>query len=43
MTSVDLLDWQGFLSAGSLVDIFETGAVSHPERLFISDKQIKLT
>ncbi|WP_434286708.1 class I adenylate-forming enzyme family protein [Celeribacter sp. SCSIO 80788] len=43
MTSLDLLDWQGSLPAGSLVEIFQNGAITHPDRLFITDKQIRLT
>lgn len=43
MTSGVLMNWRRSAPAGSLVDVFEQGAASHPGRLFISDKHLRLS
>ncbi|MCI5085723.1 MAG: hypothetical protein MRY67_07385 [Rhodovulum sp.] len=43
MTSLRLLDWRSTDAAGSIVEVFETRAAAHPERLMIRDTHLSIT
>ena len=43
MTSLRLLDWRSTDAAGSIVEVFETRAAAHPERLMIRDTHLSVT